>query len=119
MAQAIANGNITNAKILPADIARAQSIYGPNTKALQGRTVTRTADPFPVPQESLRDTAPQSIYTDIFMANGISFLITVAKPLEHILATCIEGYGHPAQGGPHSPFLLFLSSHTHPHYLLR
>ena len=35
-------------------------------------------------------TAPQSIYTDIFMANGISFLITVAKPLEHILATCIE-----------------------------
>ena len=24
------------------------------------------------------------------MANGVSFLITVAKPLEHILATCIE-----------------------------
>ena len=90
MSQAIANGNITNARILPADIARAQSIYGPNTHALQGRTVTRTADPFPVPQESLRDTSPQSLYIDIFMANGISFLITVAKPLEHILATCIE-----------------------------
>ena len=31
MSQAIANGNIINAKILPADIVRAQSIYGPNT----------------------------------------------------------------------------------------
>ena len=90
MSQAIANGNIVNAKILPADIVRAQAIYGPNTHALQGRTVTRTADPFPVPQESSRDTSPQSVYIDVFMANGVSFLITVAKPLEHILATCIE-----------------------------
>ena len=90
MGQALANGNIVHARVLPADITRAQAIYGPNTNALQGRTVARTADPFPAPQESLRDTTPQSIYIDIFMANSCSFLITVAKPLEHMLATCIE-----------------------------
>ena len=32
----------------------------------------------------------QSLYADIFMANGASFLITVAKPQEHILASSIE-----------------------------
>ena len=46
-------------KVSPADIAGAQKIYGPNALALQGRTVTRTALPLPIPQESLRDTFAQ------------------------------------------------------------
>ena len=90
LAKAIAHGNITYSDISAADIARATTIYGHNPNALQGRTVTRTAEPFPIPQETLRNTAPQELYGDIFMANGLSFLLTVAKPLEHLLATHIE-----------------------------
>ena len=90
LAKAIAHGNITNSDISAADIARATTIYGHNPNALQGRTVTRTAEPFPIPQVTLRNTAPQELYGDIFMANGLSFLLTVAKPLEHLLATHIE-----------------------------
>ena len=90
LAQALSYGNIIYSKVSPADIVRAQSIYGPSTPALKGRTTYRTAEPFPVPQESLRDTSAQQLYADIFIANGLSFFITVAKPLEHIIATPIE-----------------------------
>jgi hypothetical protein len=58
--------------------------------ALQGKTTFKTSEPFPTPEESLRDTTEQQLYADIFMANGLSFFITVAKPLEHIIATPIE-----------------------------
>ena len=87
---ALSYGNIIYSKVSPADINRAQSIFGPDTSALQGKTTFKTAEPFPVPQESLRDTAEQQLYADIFIANGLSFFITVAKPLEHIIATPLE-----------------------------
>ena len=83
---ALSYGNIIYSKVSPADINRAQSIYGPDIPALQGN-----AEPFPVTQESLRDTTEQELYADILMANGLSFFITVAKPLVHIIATPIEG----------------------------
>lgn len=88
---ALSYGNIIYSKVSPADIARAQTIYGPDTSALKGKTTFKTVEPFPAPQESLRDTTPQQLYADIFIANGISFFITVAKPLEHIIATPIDG----------------------------
>lgn len=88
--EALTYGNIIYSKVSPADIARAQSIYGPNTSALQGKTTFKTTEPFPTPQESLRDTTPQQLYADIFLANGVSFFITVAKPLEHIIASPID-----------------------------
>ena len=90
LAQALSYGNIIYSKVSPADIIRAHSIYGPNTSGLKGRTVHRTAEAFPSPQESLRDTTPQQLYADIFIANGLSFFITVAKPLEHLIATPID-----------------------------
>ena len=90
LAQALSYGNIIYSKVSPADIVRAQSIYGPSTPALKGRTTYRTAEPLPVPQESLRDTSAQQLYADFFISNGLSFFITVAKPLEHIIATPIE-----------------------------
>ena len=90
LAKAIAQGNITYSDVSGADIARATTIYGPNPNALQGRTVTRISEPFPISQELSRDTSPQELYGDIFMANGPSFLLTVAKPLEHLLATHID-----------------------------
>ena len=88
---ALSYGNNIYSKVSTADITRAQTIYGPDTSALKGKTTFKTVEPFPAPQESLRDTTPQQLYADIFIANGISFFITVAKPLEHIIATPIDG----------------------------
>ena len=87
--KAISHGNIVTDAVLPADIERASTIYGPNTNTLQGRTTTKKATTFPSPSLP-RATDPQSLYADIFTANTLSFLITVAKPLEHILTTHIE-----------------------------
>ena len=68
---ALSYANIIYSKVSPADTTRAQTIYGPDISALKGKTTFRTVEPFPSPQESLRDTTPQQLYADIFIANGI------------------------------------------------
>ena len=32
----------------------------------------------------------QQMFVDIFTANGMNFLITITKPLEHLLTSCID-----------------------------
>lgn len=88
--EAINHGVITNPGILPADIKRATTIYGPSLEALKGRTTTKKADPFPVPAPRDRALEAQLMYVDIFTANGISFLITVVKPIGHIKVTALD-----------------------------
>jgi hypothetical protein len=90
--KAPSNGNIIYSNILPADVKRSTSIYGPSTLALQGRTTQQRSEIFP-PSELPRITDVQSIYADIFTANATSFLITVAKPLDHILTSHIDSKG--------------------------
>ena len=95
MAQAIAHGNIISSRVLPADIDRARTIYGPNPNGLQGRTTT--ARPLPFPEDTIpRISDPQSMYLDIFSACGVQFLITITKPLDHILCTFIENREAPS-----------------------
>ena len=95
MAQAIAHGKIISSSVLPADIDRARTIYGPNPNGLQGRTTT--ARPLPFPEDTIpRISDPQSMYLDIFSACGVQFLITITKPLDHILCTFIENLEAPS-----------------------
>ena len=95
MAQAIAHGNIISDRVLPADIDRARTIYGPNSNGLQGRTTT--ARPLPFPEDTIpRISDPQSMYADIFSACGVQFLITLTKPLDHLLCTFIENRDTPS-----------------------
>ena len=86
---ALANGNIVTGAVLPADIARAHQIYGPNPNALQGRTTTRRPSPFPEPTIP-RLADPQAMYADVFTACGMQFLLTITKPIDHLLATLID-----------------------------
>ena len=51
MAQALAHGNIISSSVLPADITRAHTIYGPNPNTLQGRTTT--ARPLQFPEDTI------------------------------------------------------------------
>ena len=86
---AIAHGNIIIDTVLPADITRAHNIYGHNGNALQGKTTLER--PYPFPELSIpRITDPQSMYADIFTANSMQFLITITKPLDHLLCTMID-----------------------------
>lgn len=89
LSMAIAHGNIIIDTVLPADIIRAQTIYGHNSNALQGKTTIER--PHPLPELSIpRITDLQSMYADIFTANNMQFLITITKPLDHLLCTMIE-----------------------------
>ena len=86
---AIAHGNIIIDTVLLADITRAHNIYGHNSNALQGKTTLER--PYPFPELSIpRITDPQSMYADIFTANSMQFLITITKPLDHLLCTMID-----------------------------
>ena len=88
-AQALAHGNIISSSVLPADIARAHTIYGPNPNALQGRTTT--ARPLQFPEDTIpRISDPQYMYADIFSVCSCQFFITVTKPLDRLLCTFIE-----------------------------
>ena len=89
MAQALAHGNIISSSVLPADITRAHTIYGPNPNALQGRTTT--AHPLQFPEDTIpRISDSQYMYADIFSVCSCQFFITVTKPLDHLLCTPIE-----------------------------
>ena len=87
---ALTHGCIIAPTILPADIQRANAIYGANPRALQGRTTTQTAKSFPLPLIP-RVQDPQHMYADLFFAVQMPFLITITKPLEHILASPLDG----------------------------
>jgi hypothetical protein len=89
LAQAISNGNIIAPDISAADIARATEIYGHNPHALQGRTTSQRPAAF-LPLSPSRAVEPQEMFVDIFTANGMNFLITITKPLEHILTSYID-----------------------------
>ena len=89
MAQALAHGNIISSSVLPADIDRARTIYGPNPNGLHWRTTI--ARPLPFPEDTIpRLSDTQSMYADIFSACGIQFFITLTKPIDHLLCTFIE-----------------------------
>ena len=87
---ALSHGCITASHILPADVARADAIYGPNPRALQGRTTVAGAVPFPTPLIP-RVQDDQRLYTDLFFVAKIPFLLTLSKPLEHLLTTPLDG----------------------------
>lgn len=89
LAQALSHGNIVAPDISTADILRATEIYGLNPHALQGRTTTQRPAAFPEVTPS-RVMEPQQMYVDIFTAHGLNFLITITKPLEHILTSYID-----------------------------
>ncbi len=57
--------------------------------AIQRKTTLER--PYPFPELSIpRITDPQSMYADIFTANSMQFLITITKPLDHLLCTMID-----------------------------
>ena len=53
-------------------------IYVLNITTLQGRSVACTVYPFPASKESVRATL-QSLYADVFIADGLCLLIALAK----------------------------------------
>jgi len=88
--RALHRGTFLDTGVLPSDVTRATDIYGPCVEALKGRTTTRKAPSFPIETLTDRATSPQSAYVDLFYANKDAFLITVVKPLGHIMVTAID-----------------------------
>ena len=89
MIRALQYGNLHGTRILPADIHRATTIYGPSVAALRGHTVTQRPHAFPVEQPRDRAVAPQSMYLDLFRAHSLDFLLTYVRPLNHLMVTSI------------------------------
>ena len=89
MIRALQYGNLHGTSILPADIHRATTIYGPSVAALRGRTNTQRPHAFPAEQPRDRAVDPQSMYLDLFRAHSMDFLLTYVRPLNHLMVTAI------------------------------
>ena len=87
--KALTTGTIQNTSVTPADVTRATEIYGTSIEALKGRTTAARALPFPR-ETSIRTTAEQSMYADIFFAAGNAFEITIIHPIGNIICSYIE-----------------------------
>jgi hypothetical protein len=83
LATALSHGCIIAPHILPADVSCSDTIYGPNPRALQGRTTTTGATAYHTP------LIP--VYTDLFFVANIPFLLTISNPFEHLLSTPLDG----------------------------
>ena len=89
LCKALSQGYIISKNVVPSDITRAHTIYGPNTEGLKGRTTKKKGTPIPH-TVSRRVSEDQTMYADIFFACGNAFLITLIQPLGHTITTFIE-----------------------------
>ena len=78
---ALKAGTFLNCDVLPEDVTRATTIWGPSVPALKGRTVR--ARPFPPPQlaPSLRSLSAQHMHCDIMFVNKQPFLVSITHPI--------------------------------------
>ena len=89
-------GAFLNCDILPEDIKRATTIWGPNVAALKGRTTK--SKPMPAIQQSVtrRSFADQHMHCDIMFINKQAYLVSVTHPLGIVLVACIDNVTTPA-----------------------
>ena len=72
------------------DVERTEYVYGKSVPELKGKSTTpRNAHNRIVPVEKLSDKI-QILYCDIMFVNNISFLISVAKPMNLILCSSTD-----------------------------
>ena len=89
-------GAFLNCDILPEDIKRATTIWGPNVAALKERTTK--SKPMPAIQQSVTrlSFADQHMHCDIMFINKQAYLVSVTHPISIVLVACIDDVTTPA-----------------------
>ena len=86
----ISRGKLDNNKIVAQDVIRALDIWGPSLANVKGKTVSHKAE---LQEEivtlSNQIKADQTMFVDLMFVNGVSYLISVFKPLEYVAVTKI------------------------------
>ena len=80
--------NLSNCEITSADVRRAYEINGLDVSALKGKRKHRAVGSHVVPILATNKTV-QTVYSDPMEVDGLSFLVSVAKPLKLLLTTHI------------------------------
>ena len=78
----INSGTLLNCPVVPKDIERAYSIYGPDVGELRGKTTTRPSIPYK------EKTLERVVQQDVMFVNKNAFLTSVSTPLA--LTTCSD-----------------------------
>jgi hypothetical protein len=88
-------GTFLNCDILPADVRRATTIWGPSTAAMKGRTTRQR--PLPPPQAPLtfRSYTDQHMHYDIMFVNKQAYVVSITQPLGLILVASVEQVAAP------------------------
>lgn len=87
----ITNGVSLNCPFTPADVHRAEAIYGPDIACLKG-TMTSPGPARPLVVEvDHGEQRRQELHTDIFEVSGVRFALTVMVPMNYTFATYLPG----------------------------
>jgi hypothetical protein len=86
---AVRHGIILDMDVTTQDIARSEAIYGPSVSAIMGRATDHKARSI-IQVNGVKEVSPQTMYSDVFVIDGASFLASVAKPLDLIIVTDVS-----------------------------
>ena len=88
-------GTFLNCDILPADVRRATTIWGPSTAALKGRTTRQRPLPPPQAPLTLRAFDEQHMHCDLMYVNKQAFLVSITHPVGLMLVSSVDQVSAP------------------------
>ena len=88
-------GTFLNCDILPSDVRRATTIWGPSIAALKGRTTRQRPLPLPQALPTHRSHVQQHMHCDVMYVNKQAYVVSITQPVGLILVAGVDQVSAP------------------------